>query len=64
MDTKNLNKSFINGNWVEGNDKTYQVLNPYDNSVLSEVKLADKTQTESAIEAAKIHINPGQNNLN
>lgn len=53
MDTKNLNKSFINGNWVEGNDKTYQVLNPYDNSVLSEVKLADKTQTESAIEAAR-----------
>ena len=53
MDTSNLNKSYINGEWVEGNAQSYQVLNPYDNSVLSEIKLADKEQTKNAIEVAK-----------
>lgn len=53
MDTSNLNKSYINGKWVEGKEKAYQVLNPFDSSVLSEFNLADKTQTEDAIKAAQ-----------
>ncbi|AEH48855.1 aldehyde dehydrogenase family protein [Parageobacillus thermoglucosidasius] len=48
-----LNKSFINGEWVEGaSANSYDILNPYDDSVITTVKLATKEQTQKAFEAA------------
>ncbi|GLH63540.1 aldehyde dehydrogenase family protein [Parageobacillus sp. G301] len=49
-----LNKSFINGKWVEGlSSNSYNILNPYDDSVITTVKLATKEQTQEAFEAAQ-----------
>jgi aldehyde dehydrogenase (NAD+) len=49
-----LNKSFINGEWVEGlSSNSYNILNPYDDSVITTVKLATKEQTQEAFEAAQ-----------
>lgn len=45
--------SYINGQWVEGkSDRTYKNVNPYDNSVISEIKLASKGQVEEAFQSA------------
>ncbi|RFB18025.1 aldehyde dehydrogenase family protein [Bacillus sp. HNG] len=46
-------KSYINGEWVNGNsDVTYDILNPFDRSVITSVKLATKDQVEEAFEIA------------
>jgi aldehyde dehydrogenase (NAD+) len=48
-----LTKSYINGEWVEGEStRVYQDLNPYDNSLIAEVKLASKAQMEEAFQTA------------
>ncbi|MBS4208308.1 aldehyde dehydrogenase family protein [Bacillus sp. FJAT-50079] len=48
-----LNKSYINGIWTEGNsDRTYDIVNPYDRSVISSVKLATAEQVEDTFELA------------
>ncbi|MGE7544406.1 aldehyde dehydrogenase family protein [Sporosarcina newyorkensis] len=45
--------SYINGEWIEGeSDRTYKNVNPYDNSVIAEIKLASKEQTVQAYEKA------------
>ncbi len=47
-------KSFINGEWVEGkSDQTYDILNPFDRSVITTVKLATKSQVEETFEIAR-----------
>ncbi|GAD15396.1 aldehyde dehydrogenase family protein [Geobacillus thermoleovorans] len=47
------NKSFINGEWVEGeSSRTYDILNPYDRSVVASVPLATVEQLHRAFEAA------------
>lgn len=49
-----LNKSFINGEWVEGqSERTSDILNPYDNSVITTVRLASKKQLQEAFEVAQ-----------
>ncbi|MDI3312692.1 MAG: aldehyde dehydrogenase family protein, partial [Thermoanaerobacterium sp.] len=49
-----LNKSFINGEWTEGlSERTYDILNPYDNSVIATVRLATKEQLNESFEIAK-----------
>jgi len=49
-----LNKSFINGDWVEGkSSRSYNVLNPYDNSTITSVKLATSDQLKEAFDTAK-----------
>lgn len=46
-------RSYINGEWVDGNsDETYNILNPFDRSVITSVKLATKDQVEEAFEIA------------
>jgi succinate-semialdehyde dehydrogenase / glutarate-semialdehyde dehydrogenase len=53
---KNLyqTKSFINNEWVEATNKqTYEVLNPYDHSVIAKIANLGATETRTAIEAAK-----------
>lgn len=48
------NKSFLNGEWAEGNsDRTGQIINPYDESVIATVKLATRDQLKEAFETAK-----------
>lgn len=48
------NKSFINGSWTEGlSQRTYDILNPYDHSVISTVRLATAKQLEEAFTIAK-----------
>jgi aldehyde dehydrogenase (NAD+) len=49
-----LNKSFINGEWTEGlSDRSYSILNPYDNTVITDVRLATAQQLSEAFEIAK-----------
>ncbi|WMT18380.1 aldehyde dehydrogenase family protein [Parageobacillus toebii] len=49
-----FNKSFINGEWIDGLSKrTYDNLNPYDNSVITTIRLATKTQLAEAFDVAK-----------
>lgn len=49
-----LNQSFINGKWTEGlSDQAYDILNPYDNSVITSVRLATKKQLQESFEIAK-----------
>jgi aldehyde dehydrogenase (NAD+) len=49
-----LNKSFINGEWTEGqSERTYDILNPYDDSVIASVRLASKEQLEEAFKMAQ-----------
>jgi aldehyde dehydrogenase (NAD+) len=51
---EDLNKSFINGEWTEGlSTRTYDILNPYDQSVVTSVQLATKDQVAEAFEIAK-----------
>ncbi|PLS07189.1 aldehyde dehydrogenase family protein [Neobacillus cucumis] len=49
-----LNKSYINGEWTEGkSSRSYDILNPYDRSVIATVQLATKEQLSEAFEIAK-----------
>lgn len=51
---KDLNKSFINGEWMEGlSQRRYNILNPYNNAVISNVSLATSKQLEESFEIAK-----------
>lgn len=51
---EDLNKSFINGEWTEGlSQRTYDILNPYDNSVITTVRLATEAQLKETFEIAK-----------
>ncbi len=46
-------KSYLNGEWVEGkSDRTYKDVNPYDQSLIAEIKLASKVQAEEAFKTA------------
>ncbi|MEH6940840.1 aldehyde dehydrogenase family protein [Bacillus sp. JJ722] len=48
-----LNKSYINGEWVEGETgRTYNDLNPFDDTVVANISIASKAQVDSAFEAA------------
>ena len=49
-----LTNSFINGEWVEGlSERRYDILNPFDNSVISNVSLATMKQLDDSFEIAK-----------
>jgi aldehyde dehydrogenase (NAD+) len=51
---EDFNKSFINGEWTEGlSARTYDILNPYDNSVVTSVRLATAKQLQESFEIAK-----------
>lgn len=48
-----LNKSYINGEWIEGDaGRNYDDLNPFDDTVVAKISLASKMQLDSAFEAA------------
>ncbi|GHA46832.1 aldehyde dehydrogenase [Salinimicrobium marinum] len=50
----NLNKQFINGEWLEGNDDSeIKNVNPFDNSEINTFKGADKKDVDRAYKAAK-----------
>ncbi|WP_332629552.1 aldehyde dehydrogenase family protein [Halalkalibacter flavus] len=50
-----LNKSFINGEWVDGgSERSYDITNPYDGSLITSIKLATSKQVEEAFEIAKV----------
>lgn len=49
-----LNKSFINGKWVEGkSSRTYDILDPYDDSVITTVSLATEEQLTETFKIAQ-----------
>lgn len=49
-----LNKSYINGEWVEGTSgRSGDITNPFDGSVITTVPLATKDQLKEAFEVAK-----------
>lgn len=49
----NINMSYINGEWVEGaSNNVYHNINPYDDSLISTIKLATRDQVIDAFEAA------------
>src|SRR5699024_1031222 len=49
-----LNKSFINGKWVEGNEgKKIDIHNPYNKDVLATVNVASLDQVDEAFKGAK-----------
>ena len=51
---KDLNKSFINGEWIEGNsERSYDIKDPYDHSVVANIRLANLQQIKEAYEIAK-----------
>jgi aldehyde dehydrogenase (NAD+) len=51
--SEDISKSFINGEWTEGKSgRIYEILNPYDRSVVTTVKLATKDQLAEAFEIA------------
>ncbi|MDF2039368.1 aldehyde dehydrogenase family protein [Cytobacillus oceanisediminis] len=48
-----ISKSFINGEWTEGKSgRNYEILNPYDRSVVTTLKLATKDQLAETFEIA------------
>lgn len=48
-----LNQSFINGKWTEGlSDQIYDIVNPYDNSVIAAVRIATLKQLQDSFEIA------------
>ena len=48
-----LNKSYINGQWVDGqSDQAFDITNPYDEEVLATVKLCTLPQVEEAFDIA------------
>lgn len=51
---EDLNKSYINGEWREGlSERTYDITNPYDNSVVTTVRLATAKQLQETFEIAR-----------
>ncbi|WP_377914280.1 aldehyde dehydrogenase family protein [Bacillus songklensis] len=51
---RDVNKQFINGVWKEGSSKkTAAIVDPFDNSVFTEVALASKTDVDEAYRTAK-----------
>ncbi|MEQ2525924.1 aldehyde dehydrogenase family protein [Robertmurraya yapensis] len=49
-----MNRSFINGEWTEGKStRTYDILNPYDRSVVTSVRLATSEQLEETFKIAE-----------
>lgn len=50
MSEKNL---FINDQWLAGNGKSFQSINPADGTVIWEAKAADESQVDQAIKAAQ-----------
>jgi len=51
---ESANKSYINGAWTEGaSERTYDILNPFDNSVVATVRLASLEQVREAFEIAR-----------
>lgn len=58
-----LNKSYINGQWVDGQgSEVVTISNPYNNETLTEVRIASKKQVEEAyIYAEKAHVEWGKN---
>lgn len=52
MNLKNNNKNFIDGKWVDGNSDIYNLRNPYDNTVITALKLANQEQVSNAFSAA------------
>ena len=49
-----LNQSFINGQWVQGlSARKYDIVNPYDNAVITTVPLATVAQLRESFELAK-----------
>ncbi|WP_068672110.1 aldehyde dehydrogenase family protein [Oceanobacillus sp. Castelsardo] len=58
-----LNKSYIDGKWVNGQgNETVNILNPYNNETLTEVKIASKQQVEEAYKCAEdAHVEWGRN---
>jgi aldehyde dehydrogenase (NAD+) len=49
-----LNKSFINGEWVEGNStRSVNLTDPYEQKVITEIKLATNEQLEDAFKKAE-----------
>ncbi|MGG7618417.1 aldehyde dehydrogenase family protein [Bacillus coreaensis] len=52
---KVLNKSYINGEWAEGEStRTYDILNPYDRSVVTSVRLATSEQLDETFKIARV----------
>lgn len=50
-----LTKSYINGEWVDGeSSRMYENRNPYDQSLIAEIKLASLEQTKEAFEVAQV----------
>lgn len=50
---EDLNKSFINGDWVVGaSPQTFEIRNPFDNEVITSVPLATAQQLEASFHAA------------
>ena len=58
-----LNKSYINGQWVNGQgSETVRILNPFNNETLAEVKIASKQQVQEAYTyAEEAHVEWGKN---
>lgn len=58
-----LNKSYINGQWIEGQGtEAVTISNPYNNEALAEVKIASKQQVEEAYASAEgAHLEWGKN---
>ena len=53
MNVQELAKSYINGEWVEGDTgHTYNDVNPFDDTTLATVSIASKAQLASAFELA------------
>lgn len=49
-----LSKSYINGQWVDGKSgKKYEIKDPFDNSVITSVRLANQRQIKEAFTTAK-----------
>lgn len=49
-----LNKSYINGEWIEGKSgRTYDILNPYDRTVVASVRLVSLEQLEETFKIAE-----------
>ncbi|MET3695773.1 aldehyde dehydrogenase (NAD+) [Bacillus oleivorans] len=50
-----FNQSYINGVWTKGSsERTYDIVNPYDRSIITSIQLASLEQVEQAFQAAYI----------
>ena len=51
---EDINKQFIQGKWIEGNSETiYKIIDPFDNTVVNTIKLANKQDIDNAYTIAK-----------